>query len=70
MKAAYFMEHGGPEVIQYGDLPDPVAGRNDVLVDVHAASVNGADWRVRQGTYAPLARFPHVPGRGCCRWSL
>ena len=46
MKAAYFMEHGGPEVIQYGDLPDPVAGRNDVLVDVHAASVNGADWTV------------------------
>jgi len=63
MKAAYFMEHGGPEVIRYGDLPDPVAGRGDVLVDVYAASVNGADWRVRQGTYAPLARFPHVPGR-------
>ena len=63
MKAAYFMEHGGPEVFQYGDLPDPVAGRADVLVDVHAASVNGADWRVRQGTYAPLTRFPHIPGR-------
>ena len=63
MKAAYFMEHGGPEVIQYGDLPDPVAGRGDVLVDVHAASVNGADWRVRRGTYAPVAHFPYVPGR-------
>ena len=63
MKAAYFMKHGGPEVIQYGDLPDPVPGRGDVLVDVHAASVNGADWRVRQGTYAPLTHFPHVPGR-------
>jgi NADPH:quinone reductase-like Zn-dependent oxidoreductase len=63
MKAAYFMEHGGPEVIQYGDLPDPVAGPSDVLVDVHAASVNGADWRVRRGTYAPLTHFPHVPGR-------
>ena len=63
MKAAYFMEHGGPEVLQYGDLPDPVAGRGEVLVDVHAASVNGADWRVRRGTYAPVARFPYVPGR-------
>ena len=63
MKAAYFMEHGGPEVIQYGDLPDPVAGRGEVLVEVHAASVNGADWRVRQGTYAPLTHFPHIPGR-------
>ena len=63
MKAAYFMQHGGPEVFQYGDLPDPVAGGDEVLVDVHAASVNGADWRVRQGTYAPAAHFPHVPGR-------
>jgi len=63
MKAAYFMEHGGPEVIQYGDLPDPIAGGGDVLVDVHAASVNGADWRVRRGTYALITRFPYVPGR-------
>ena len=63
MKAAYFMEHGGPEVLQYGDLPDPIAGPGEVLVDVHAASVNGADWRVRRGTYAPVARFPYVPGR-------
>ncbi|MGA2479201.1 MAG: NADP-dependent oxidoreductase [Spirochaetia bacterium] len=63
MKAAYFNEHGGPEVIQYGDLPDPVAGDGEVLVDVHAASVNGADWRVRRGTYAPVAHFPYVPGR-------
>jgi len=50
-------------VLQYGDVPDPVAGPHDVLVDVHAASVNGADWRVRQGTYAPVAHFPYVPGR-------
>ena len=63
MKASYFMRHGGPEVFQYGDLPDPVAGPDDVLVDVHAASVNGADWRVRQGTYAPVDHFPYVPGR-------
>ena len=63
MKASYFMRHGGPEVLQYGDVPDPVAGPDDVLVDVHAASVNGADWRVRQGTYAPVDHFPYVPGR-------
>jgi NADPH:quinone reductase-like Zn-dependent oxidoreductase len=34
-----------------------------VLVDVHAASVNGADWQVRAGRYRPISRFPHVPGR-------
>src|SRR5262249_41061699 len=47
MKAAYLMKHGGPEVMQYGDLPDPEAQAGEVLVDVHAASVNGADWQVR-----------------------
>ena len=63
MKAAYFMEHGGPEVLRYGDVPDPVAGPGQVLVDVHAASVNGADWKVRAGQYAAIADFPCVPGR-------
>ncbi|HTP96159.1 MAG TPA: NADP-dependent oxidoreductase [Burkholderiales bacterium] len=63
MKAAYFMKHGGPEVMQYGDVPDPVAGPGQVLVDVHAASVNGADWKVRAGSYAPITAVPYVPGR-------
>jgi NADPH:quinone reductase-like Zn-dependent oxidoreductase len=63
MKAAYFMQHGGPEVMQYGDVPDPVAAPGQILVDVHAASVNGADWRVRAGSYAPIAHFPYIPGR-------
>lgn len=63
MKAAYFRKHGGPEVMQYGDVPDPAAGPGQVLVDVHAASVNGADWRVRAGSYAPITDFPYVPGR-------
>jgi NADPH:quinone reductase-like Zn-dependent oxidoreductase len=63
MKAAYFMKHGGPEVMQYGDVPDPVAGPGQVLVDVHAASVNGADWKVRAGHYAAITAVPYVPGR-------
>ena len=63
MKAVYFMKTGGPEVLQYGDLPDPVAGPGQVVVDVHAASVNGADWQVRNGSYARATRFPWVPGR-------
>jgi NADPH:quinone reductase-like Zn-dependent oxidoreductase len=63
MKAAFFMKNGGPEVLQYGEVPDPVAGPGEVLVDVHAASVNGADWKVRAGRYAPITTFPYVPGR-------
>ena len=63
MKAVYITEHGGPEVLRYGDLPDPVAGPGEVLVDIAAASVNGADWKVRVGgNYGPL-KFPHILGR-------
>lgn len=63
MKAAFFMKNGGPEVMQYGEVSDPVAGPGQVLVEVHAASVNGADWKVRAGHYAPTTRFPYIPGR-------
>lgn len=63
MKAAYFMRNGGPEVMEYGEVPDPVAGPGQILVDVHAASVNGADWKVRSGRHAPTTAFPYIPGR-------
>jgi len=63
MKAAFFMKNGGPEVMQYGEVPDPVAGPGQILVDVHAASVNGADWKVRSGAYRPITKFPYVMGR-------
>jgi NADPH:quinone reductase-like Zn-dependent oxidoreductase len=62
MKAAFIERNGGPEVLQYGDMPDPVAGPGDVVIDIHAASVNGADWKVRAGEYAKLT-FPYILGR-------
>ncbi len=63
MKAAFFTKHGDPGELQYGEYPEPVAGAGQVLVDVHAASVNGADWRVVAGSYGPVAFFPYSPGR-------
>ena len=63
MKAAYFERHGGPEVLVCGDLPDPAPGPREVVVDIHAASVNGADWKVRAGAYSRVAAFPYVCGR-------
>jgi len=63
MKAAYFERHGGPEVMKYGELPDPVAGPGEVIVDVHAASINGADWKVRAGKYSQITEFPYILGR-------
>ncbi|MBI2961188.1 MAG: NADP-dependent oxidoreductase [Betaproteobacteria bacterium] len=63
MKAAYFMQHGGPEVLRYGDVRDPVPEAGQVLIDIHAASINGADWKVRAGKSAPITDFPYVLGR-------
>ena len=66
MKAVYLEKFGGPEVLQYGDLPDPVAAPGEVVVDVFAASVNAADWKFRAGEYARHAqvKFPQIPGPG------
>src|SRR6201994_4507285 len=63
MKAAYIERHGGPDVLKYGDMPDPVAGPGQVVVDISAASVNGADWKVRDGKSGQLAHFPYNLGR-------
>jgi NADPH:quinone reductase-like Zn-dependent oxidoreductase len=63
MKAAYFDEMGGPEVLKYGEVPDPVASPDQVVVDIHAASVNAADAKVRIGHYAPITEFPSILGR-------
>jgi NADPH:quinone reductase-like Zn-dependent oxidoreductase len=63
MKAAFIERHGGPEVLQFGEMPDPVAAAGEVVVDIVAASVNGADWKVRDGKSGQLSRFPYILGR-------
>jgi NADPH:quinone reductase-like Zn-dependent oxidoreductase len=63
MKAAFIEEFGGPEVIKYGDLPDPSPGSGQIVVDVFAASVNGADWKVRANHYGKTQPFPLILGR-------
>jgi NADPH:quinone reductase-like Zn-dependent oxidoreductase len=62
MKAIYIEQPGGPEVLQYGDRPDPVAGPGQIVVDTCAASVNGVDWRVRAGLYGK-GPYPLILGR-------
>jgi NADPH:quinone reductase-like Zn-dependent oxidoreductase len=62
VKAVFIERFGGPEVLQYGDLPDPIAKPGEVVVDVAAASVNAADWKVRAGEYS-RATFPLILGR-------
>jgi NADPH:quinone reductase-like Zn-dependent oxidoreductase len=62
MKAAFIEKVGGPEVLTYGDQPDPTPAADEVVIDIAAASVNAADWKARAGSYAKLD-FPHILGR-------
>ena len=67
MKAVWY-ERNGParEVLQCGDLPDPVPGTGEVLVRVHASGVNPSDWKTRSGSRPMVAPriIPHSDGAG------
>jgi NADPH:quinone reductase-like Zn-dependent oxidoreductase len=60
MKAVRIHEDGGPEVLRYEDAPDPVAGPDEVLVELRAASVNHLDLWVRAGK--PSVPKPRILG--------
>lgn len=64
MKAFYMQSYGGPEVMKYGELPDPVPGPGEVRVSVKASSINPVDWKIRTGDLAFVTgrRFPRPLG--------
>ncbi|HEX4256294.1 MAG TPA: NADP-dependent oxidoreductase, partial [Streptosporangiaceae bacterium] len=49
MKAYVYNGHGGPEVESLADVPRPEPGPGQLLIAVHAAGVNPADWKRRTG---------------------
>jgi NADPH:quinone reductase-like Zn-dependent oxidoreductase len=63
MKAMLLTGHGGVDMLRYGDAPDPVPALDEIIVDVHAASVNAADYKVRLGGRGHNLQFPHILGR-------
>ncbi|MFF0475749.1 NADP-dependent oxidoreductase [Streptomyces sp. NPDC004284] len=64
MKAISYRKYGGPEVLEYGELPDPKVGPDEVLVRVRAAAVNPVDWKAQAGYLDGMldAVFPVIPG--------
>ena len=65
MRAVVITEPGGPEVLQWLDVPDPVAGPGEVVIEVAAGGVNRADLMQRQGFYPPPPGAPPYPGLEC-----
>jgi NADPH2:quinone reductase len=63
MQALIINEHGPLEKLTLGEFPDPKPGKGEVLIDVHAASVNFPDLLVIGGTYQNLPPRPFVPGK-------
>jgi len=63
MKAAFITRTGGPDVIQFGDLPDPKPARGECLVKVGAVAVNPIDTYVRSGAIPIEQPFPYILGR-------
>jgi NADPH2:quinone reductase len=62
MKAIQIQEFGGPDVLQYVDLPDPTPAEGEVVVDVARAGVNFADTHATRNDYLAEQSLPLVPG--------
>ena len=65
MHAVVITEPGEPEVLRWLDVPDPVPGPGEVVIDIAASAVNRADLMQRQGLYPPPPGAPPYPGLEC-----
>src|ERR1700738_4722311 len=62
MRAIQITEFGGPEVLQLAELPDPVPGPAQLLIEVDRAGVNYADTHQAENSYLSDSTLPMVPG--------
>ncbi|MFF8311515.1 NADP-dependent oxidoreductase [Streptomyces lydicus] len=64
MKAISAKRYGDPDVLEYGDRPEPKVAPDSVLIRVKAAGVNPVDWKILAGYLDPMldAHFPFIPG--------
>jgi NADPH:quinone reductase-like Zn-dependent oxidoreductase len=68
MKAIVYERYGGPEVLELRDVPRPTPGEGEVLLEVHATSINASDWEFLTGSPAYIRawgpRRPKVSSLG------
>lgn len=62
MKAIQIDTFGGPDVMKYVDLPDPVPSADEVLLNVTAVGINYADTHQTENSYLSPQKLPLVPG--------
>ncbi|MFJ4585993.1 zinc-dependent alcohol dehydrogenase family protein [Pseudomonas moraviensis] len=62
MKAMILKSFGGPDSFEFSDVPKPVPQAGQVLVRVHATSINPLDYQVRRGDYPDLVPLPAITG--------
>ena len=64
MKASFIVAYGGSDVIRYGDMPDPVIKKNELLIEIRAVSVNPVDYKLRSGIIKFITgfKFPKILG--------
>ncbi len=62
MKAIQITKFGGPEVMQLVELPDPVVGNDEVLLEVTSVGINYADTHQTENSYLSAQKLPLVPG--------
>ena len=66
MRAALFRQHGGPEVLEIGEVPTPTPGPAEVQVRVSAVALNHIDLWLRRGLPALKIVLPHISGGDVC----
>lgn len=62
MKAIRIHGFGAPDAMQYEDVPDPVAGKGQVVVSMRAVGINPVETYIRAGTYPNKPQLPYTPG--------
>lgn len=62
MRAVRVHEFGAPDVMKVEEIPDPIAGPGEILINIEAIGVNPVDTYIRSGVYAALPELPYTPG--------